>query len=50
MRLGDAGRNGANAEFRYQLHADARIAIGVLQVVNELSQVFDRVDIMMRRR
>ena len=33
-----------------QLDVDPRPRIGVLQVVNELRQVFDRVDVVVRRR
>ncbi|OQC28881.1 MAG: hypothetical protein BWX70_01688 [Verrucomicrobia bacterium ADurb.Bin070] len=35
---------------RHELDADARVGIGVLQVVDQLRQIFDRVDVMMRRR
>ena len=33
-----------------QLHADARIGIDLLQVVDELRQVLDRIDVVVRRR
>ena len=50
MRLGHARGNGAHADFGHQLHADARIAIGVLEIVDQLGQVFDRIDVVVRRR
>ena len=50
FRLGDAGGDRADARARHQLHADRCVRIDLLQVVDELRQVFDRVDIVMRRR
>ena len=50
MGLGNASRDRAYANFGYQLHRDARARIRILQVVNELSQVLDRVNIVVRRR
>ena len=50
MRLGDAGGNRAHADFGHQLHADARVAVGVLQIVDQLGQILDRVDVVVRRR
>ena len=50
MGLGDAGRHRADAQLRHQLHVDARPGIGVLEVVDELRQVLDRVDVVVRRR
>ncbi len=50
MRLGHARRHDADADFGHQLHRNARLRIDVLQVVDELRQVFDRVDIVVRRR
>ena len=50
MRLGDAGGNGSDADFGDELDADPRMVVGVFQVVNELRQVLNRVNIMMRRR
>ena len=48
--LGDAGGDRAHALFAHQLHVDARLIVGVLQVVDQLGQVFDRVDVVVRRR
>ena len=50
MGLGDAGGDGADADFGDQLHADARVVVGVLQVVDQLGQVLDRVNVVVRRR
>ena len=36
VALGNAGGDGAHANFRHQLHADSRRAIGILQVVDQL--------------
>ena len=49
-RLGDAGGDGADADLGNKFHRDARFGIGVLQIVNELRQVLDRVDVVVRRR
>ena len=50
MRLGDARGDGADADFGHQLHRNARLRIDVLQIVDQLRQIFDRVDVVMRRR
>ena len=48
--LRHAGGDGAHARQRAQLHGHARIGVGVLQVEDELRQVLDGVDVVMRRR
>ena len=48
--FGHARRDGADADFRHQLHADARVVIGVFKIVNQLRQIFDRINIVVRRR
>ena len=50
MRLGDARRHRADANFGHQLHRNARLRIDVLQIVDQLRQIFDRVDVVVRRR
>src|SRR5207253_5107364 len=50
LRLGDAGGDRAHAHLGDQLHADARAVVRVLQVVDQLRQVLDRVDVVVRRR
>ena len=50
VRLGDARGDGADADLGHQLDADPRVPVGVLQVVDQLRQVLDRVDVVVRRR
>ena len=50
LALGHASSNGSNADFRNELHIDARRGVGVLQVVNKLREVFNRIDVVVRRR
>ena len=50
VRLCHARRHGAHANLRDELHGDARFGIHILQVVDQLRQIFNRVDIVMRRR
>src|SRR5258706_1620069 len=50
LGFGDAGGDGADADFTHEFHGDARLRIGVFQIVNELREVFDGVDVVMRRR
>ena len=50
VRLGDAGGDGADADLSDELHVNTRARICVLQVVDQLRQVFDRVDVVVRRR
>ena len=50
MRLGNACGDGADADFRNQLYRDASLRIDVLEIVDELRQIFDGVDVVMRRR
>ncbi len=49
-RLGDARRDGADAQGRDELDADARTGIDGPQVGDELRQVLDGVDVVMWRR
>ncbi len=49
-RLGHARRNRADAHFGDQLDRDARRRIDVLQIVDQLRQILDRVDVMVRWR
>ena len=50
MRLGDAGRDRADADFRDQLHVHACDRVRVLEIEDQLRQILDRVDVVMRRR
>ena len=49
VRLCHACRDRAHADFADQLHTDARARL-VFFVVDQLRQVFNRVNVMMRRR
>ena len=49
VRLGNTGGNRADAHFGHQLDRDARFGLHVLQIVDQLCQILDRVDIVMRR-
>ena len=48
--LGHTGGNRADANFGHQLDADTRMTVNVLEVVDQLRQIFDGIDIMMRWR
>ena len=48
--LGHATGDGAYAGLRHQLDRDARGAVGVLEVVDQLGQILDGVDVVVRRR
>ena len=50
VRLGDARRDRADADLGDQLDVHPGGRVGVLQVVDELRQVLDRVDVVVRRR
>ncbi len=50
MSFGNAGGDRAHADFGNQLHGDASLRIHILQVVNQLREIFDRVDVVVRRR
>ena len=50
LGLGDAGGDRADAGLGDQLHADPGVRVDLLQVVDELGQVLDRVDVVVRRR
>ena len=48
--LGYSGRDDAHARSRNQLHANARARVHGAQVVDQLRQVFNAVDVVVRRR
>ena len=48
--LAHARGDGADAELGDQLDADPCLAVRVLQIMDELRQILDRIDIVMRRR
>jgi hypothetical protein len=49
-RLGDAGGHRADAHFGHQLDRDVGRRVDVLQIVDQLRQILDRVDVVVRRR
>src|SRR6516165_3259427 len=49
-RLGDAGSDSADADFGYELDRHVALRVDVLQVENELGQILDRINIVMRWR
>ena len=48
--FGDASGHCADADFGNQFHADRRPGVGVFQIVDQLGQIFNRVNVMMGRR
>src|SRR5262245_340491 len=50
MCLRDAGCDGTNPDLRHQFYRHRGIGIGVLEIKNQLRQVLDRIDVMMRWR
>ena len=48
MGLRHTGGDRAYTHLRYQLHTNTGRGIGVLEIVNQLGQIFDRVDIVVR--
>ncbi len=50
VRLGDAGRDGPHAHLGHELDRDAGARVRAAQVVDQLLEVLDRVDVVVRRR
>ncbi len=50
LGLGHARGDGAHADLGHQLHVHPGRRVGVLEVVDQLGQVLDRVDVVVRRR
>src|SRR5262245_13817392 len=49
VSFGDSRRHCADTHFGDQLHADARVAIAVFEIVDELREVLDGINVVMRR-
>ena len=50
LGFGDACGNGSHAAFGNEFHADFRSRVEVLEVEDELREVFNGVDVVVRRR
>ena len=50
VRLANAGGDGADADLGDELDVDPGLGVGVLEVVDQLGEVLDRVDVVVRRR
>ena len=50
LPLRHARSDRAHAHLGHQLHADPRMVVGVLQVVDQLREILDRVDVVVGRR
>ena len=50
LGFGDTGGHRAHTDFRYQLDRNGGSRVDVFQVVNELGQVFDGVNVVVRWR
>ena len=50
VRLGHAGGHRAHSDLGHQLYRDPGLGVDVLQVIDQLGQIFDRIDVVMRRR
>ena len=50
VRLRDARGDGADPDLGDELHRDARIGVGAAEVVDQLLEILDRVDVVVRRR
>ena len=48
--LGNARGNGADAGLRNELDVDPRVRIGVLEIEDQLRQILNRIDVVMRGR
>ena len=47
--LGNAGSNSTNTGRSHQFHANPGLRIDLLEIIDQLSQVFDRIDVMVGR-
>src|SRR5512143_295569 len=48
--LGDAGGDGSHPDLGNQLHRNARLRVDAFEVADQLRQILDRIDVVMRRR
>ena len=50
LALRHARRDRSHAHLGHELHADPRVVVGVLEVVDQLGEILDRVDVVVRWR
>ena len=50
VRLGDAGRDRADARLGHELHGHLRVLVDHVQVIDELREILNGVDVVVRRR
>jgi hypothetical protein len=50
LALGHTGGNRAHTDFGHQLDTDGAVRCHVLQIVDQLRQIFNRINVMVRRR
>ena len=50
MAFGHPGGDRPHSYFRDEFNADASVVVGVFEVVDQLRQIFDRIDVMVWRR
>ena len=50
MGLGHTGSDGTDTHLGHQLDADAGVDVGVLEIVDQLGQILDGIDVVVRRR
>ena len=49
MRLGNTRCDRAHTHLSHQFHADPRLRVGIFKIVDQLGQIFDGIDIVVRR-
>ena len=50
LGLGHARRNRADAAGGHQFHGDFATRVDLLQIIDQLRQILDRIDVVVRRR
>ena len=50
LGLGDAGGDGADSRLGHQFHAHLGLRVDLLEVIDQLRQILDRIDVVVRRR
>ena len=50
LGFGNACGHRSHARFAHELDRNIGLAVGALEVMDELRQIFDRIDVVLRRR